>query len=132
RDVIGQRLILRGEGLTIVGVMPKDFASPEIDVWIPAQLSADLMRYRDARFYGGVCRMKPGVTIAQAQQDLARVQLELGRQFPQTDKDWSALVGDLKEARVGDYRRALLFVFGAVALLLLIAVANVAGLVLTQ
>ncbi len=138
-DVIGRRLILGGRGFTIVGVMPKPFfekfmgaASPEIDLWLPAQLSADLMRVREARFLIGVGRMKPGVTIPQAQGDLANIQRELGRQFPQTDKDWSALLGDLKEARVGDYRRALLFVFGAVGLLLLIAVANIAGLMLTQ
>jgi predicted permease len=138
-DVLGRRLILGGRGFTIVGVMPKTFveklmgnASPAIDLWLPAQLSADLMRVREARFLIGVGRMKPGVTIPQAQGDLANVQRELGRQFPKTDRDWSALVGDLKEARVGDYRRALLFVFGAVGLLLLIAVANIAGLMLTQ
>lgn len=138
-DVIGRRLILRGRGFTIVGVMPKEFSeklmgndSPDIDLWLPAQLSADLMRVREARFLIGVGRIKPGVTIRQAQDDLANVQRDLGRQFPQTDKDWSALVGDLKEARVGDYRRALFFVFGAVGLLLLIAVANIAGLMFTQ
>jgi len=138
-DVIGRRLILGGRGFTIVGVMPKPFfekfmgaTSPEIDLWLPAQLPADLMRVREARFLIGVGRMKPGVTIPQAQGDLANIQRELGRQFPQTDKDWSALLGDLKEARVGDYRQTLLFVFGAVGLLLLIAVANIAGLMLTQ
>ena len=131
-SVAGQRLILGGAGFTIVGVMPKEFASPTIDVWIPAQLSPALMRIREARFLGGVGRMKAGVTMAQAQEDLARVERDLGKQFPQTDKDWSALVGDLKEFRVGEYRRALLFVFGAVGLLLLIAVANIAGLMLTQ
>ena len=87
---------------------------------------------REARFYGGIGRMKPGVTIAQAQADLARVQRQLGVEFPRTDKDWSAQVGDLKEGRVGDYRRTLLLVFGAVGLLLLIAVANIAGLTLAQ
>ena len=73
-----------------------------------------------------------GVTIQQAQADLARVQRQLGEQFPQTDKGWSAMVGDLKEQRVGDYRRTLFLVFGAVAMLLLIAVANIAGLTLAQ
>src|SRR5207253_4907306 len=84
------------------------------------------------RFYNGVGRMKPGVTMTQAQEDLARVQRQLAEQFPASDKDWSALVGDLKEARVGSYRRALSLVFGAVGLLLLIAVANIAGLMLSQ
>jgi len=129
---IGQRLILQGKGYTIVGVMPKEFQTFDIDVWIPAQVPPFLMRIREARFYSGVGRMKPGITLAQAHDDLARVQRQLGEQFPQTDKGWSAVVHSLKEVRVGEYRKTLLFVFGAVALLLLIAVANIAGLMLTQ
>lgn len=129
---IGRRLILQGKGYTIVGVMPQDFQTAHIDVWIPAQMPPFLMRVREARFYAGVARMKPGITIAQAQDDLVRVQRQLGEQFPQTDKGWSALVRSLKEARVGEYRKTLWFVFGAVAMLLLIAVANIAGLMLTQ
>lgn len=131
-NAVGRRLILQGQGYTIVGVMPKEFQTATVDVWMPAQLSASLMRIREARFYSGVGRMKPGVTVAQAQDDLARVQHQLGEQFPQTDRGWSAMVRDLKEARVGEYRKTLLLVFGAVAMLLLIAVANIAGLMLTQ
>jgi putative ABC transport system permease protein len=129
---IGRRLIVQGKGYTIVGVMPKDFQTADIDVWSPAQTPPFLMRIREARFYSGVGRMKPGVSIAQAHDDLARVQRQLGEQFPQTDKGWSAVVRSLKEARVGEYRKTLLFVFGAVAMLLLIAVTNIAGLMLTQ
>src|SRR6267142_4092572 len=129
---VGKRLILKDRPFTIVGVMPKEFAGSPIDLWMPAALVPFLMRQRDARFYGGVGRMKPGVTILQAQADIAHVQKQLGEQFPQTDRDWSALVGDLKEFRVGSHRRALFFVFGAVGLLLLIAVTNVAALILAQ
>jgi putative ABC transport system permease protein len=130
--VLGKRLVLAGKGYTIVGVMPKELAAPAVDLWIPAQTNPALMRIRQARFYSGIARMKPGVTMPQAQADLARVQSQLGERFPQTDKDWSALVGDLKEQRVGDYRRTLFLVFGAVGMLLLIAVANIAGLTLAQ
>jgi putative ABC transport system permease protein len=129
---VGRRLILGGAGFTIVGVMPAEFAPPSIDLWIPAQLGPELMRNRDARFYSGVGRVKPGIIIAEAQDDLVRVQRRLALEFPQTDKGWSVLVGDLKEFRIGEYRRALFFVFGAVILLLLIAVANVAALMLSQ
>jgi len=129
---IGRRLIAQGKGYTIVGVMPKDFQTADIDVWSPAQIPPFLMRIREARFYSGVGRLKPGVSIAQAHDDLARVQRQLGEQYPQTDKGWSAVVRSLKEARVGHYRKTLLFVFGAVAMLLLIAVTNIAGLMLTQ
>ena len=129
---VGKRLVIAGAGCTIIGVMPKEFTTPTIDLWLPAQINPVLMRIREARFYNGVGRLKPGVTMQQAQADLARVQHQLGEQYPQTDKDWSVSVRDLKEARVGDYRKTLLLVFGAVGLLLLIAVANIAGLTLAQ
>src|SRR5260370_14190702 len=76
--------------------------------------------------------MKRGVTSAQAQAELSRVQAELGRQFPATDKGWSALVQDLKEERVGEHRASLSMMFWAVVLLLLIACANAGGLMLGQ
>jgi putative ABC transport system permease protein len=129
---VGGRLVIGGTAYSIVGVMPKTFAAPSVDVWIPSQVGAYLMRVREARFYSGIGRMKAGVTMQQAQSDLARVQAQLGDQYPQSDKGWSAIAGDLKEQRVGDYRRTLLLVFGAVALLLLIAVANISGLTLAQ
>ena len=132
RGVLGKRLVLGGQGYTIVGVMPRNFFAPSVDLWLPAQTPPALMRIREARFLSGVGRMQPGVTILEAQADLARVQYELGEQYPQSDKGWSAIVSDLKEQRVGDYRRTLLLVFGAVGLLLLIAVANIAGLTLAE
>jgi putative ABC transport system permease protein len=138
-NVIGRRLVLKGQGqppqdraFTIAGVMPAEFANSDIDIWIPAQLSSFLMQMRDARFYSGVGRLKPGVSIAQAHEDLDRVQRDLGQEFPQTDKDWAAMIASLKEARTGSYREPLLFILAAVSLLLLIAVANIAGLMLSQ
>jgi putative ABC transport system permease protein len=130
--VVGSRLVLGGKGYTIVGVSPASFADPTVDLWMPAHVPAFLMRIREARFFSGVGRMKPGVTIVQAQADLAGVQNQLGEQFPATDRGWSADVGDLKEARVGNFRRGLFLVLGAVVLLFLIAIANTAALSLTQ
>jgi putative ABC transport system permease protein len=129
---VGKRLVIAGTGCAIIGVMPKEFTTPSVDLWLPAKINPVRMRVREARFYNGVGRLKPGVTMQQAQTDLARVQHQLGEQYPQTDKGWSVSVRDLKEARVGDYRKTLLLVFGAVGLLLLIAMANVAGLTLAQ
>lgn len=87
-DAIGRRLIVGGTGFTIVGVMPAEFAGPTVDVWLPAQIGPFLMRIREARFYSGVGRMKPGFSVVQAQADLARVQSQLGEQYPKTDKGW--------------------------------------------
>lgn len=131
-DVTSQRLVLKGSSYAIVGVAPPDFAPSNVDLWIPSQLAPFLLQIRDARFLSGVGRLKPGVTVAAAQRDLARVQAELGAQFPATDKDWSAQVTDLKTSRVGQVREPLVFLLGSVGLLLVIAVSNTAGLMLTQ
>lgn len=131
-SAVGSRLTLGGTAYTIVGVMPRAFSPAPIDVWVPAQVPAFIQQMRDARFVTGVGRIKPGVTIEAARDDLARVQQELGAQFPKTDAGWSAEIHDLKSQRVDDFRRPLLLVLGAVGLLFCIAVANVAGLVLVQ
>ncbi|HEX2344518.1 MAG TPA: ADOP family duplicated permease [Vicinamibacterales bacterium] len=131
-SVVGKTLTIGGRGYAIVGVMPREFTSAATDVWIPAQFNDWLLNARDARFLGGVGRMSPGVTLEQARADLARVQHALGGQYPKTDKDSAVEIRDLKEVRVGDYRRALVLLFGAVALLFVIAIANVAGLMLVQ
>jgi putative ABC transport system permease protein len=131
-SAIGARLILAGAPYTIVGVMPRAFTATPVDLWVPAQLAPGLMAVREARFLGGVGRIKPGVSLADVEHDLARVQTRLGEQYPNSDKGWSVDVRSLKEVRVGDYRRGLLLLFAAVGVLFAIAVANVSGLVLVQ
>jgi putative ABC transport system permease protein len=137
-SAVARRLVIGGIGYTIVGVMPSALAwrsaatSAGTDVWIPAQTPPGLLRVREARFMSGVGRIRSGISLEQGRADLERVQRALGEQFPSTDKDWSVSVTDLKEWRVGQYRRALWLVFGAVALLFAIAVANIAGLMLVQ
>src|SRR6185437_13172351 len=97
-DITSRHLELGNQSVPIVGVMPPDFGDKNVDVWLPAQLSPQLVQQRDARFLTGVGRMKPGVTIAQAQRDLARVQAALGVEFPATDRGWSDRLRDLKSA----------------------------------
>jgi putative ABC transport system permease protein len=131
-DVVARSLVVGGRAFPIVGVMPQEFSTTLTEVWIPFQVPPGMMRVREARFIGGVGRMKSGVSIEEARRDMERVQRQLGEQFPKTDKDWSVEILDMKEVRVGSYRRALLMLFGAVSVLFVIAVANVAGLVLVQ
>ena len=100
--------------------------------WIPAQMSAGLLQARQARFYTAVGRLKPGVTSEQAEADLSTVQAQLGEQFPQTDKGWTARAIPLKEEKIGGVRRSLWLLFGAVTLLLLAACGNVACLMLAD
>ena len=131
-DVVGRRLVLGRVGYTIVGVMPPAFTGAPTDVCFPAQTPPQMLRFREARFLSGAGRLKPGVSIEQALADLVNVQQAVGERYPASDTGWSASVADLKELRVGEYRRALWLVFGAVALLLAVAIANIAGLLLAQ
>lgn len=131
-SAIGQSLTIGGIAHTIVGVMDRTFAAATVDIWLPAQVPPSLMRVREARFVSGIGRLKPGVTIEQAIADLASVQATLGEQFPDSDRGWSVLLTDLRESRVGNRRTSLLLVFGAVGVVWLVSIANVAGLVLVQ
>lgn len=129
---IGQGLQISGVAFTIVGVMPRSFAVPTLDVWLPARLSTGLLQVRQARFLSGVGRMRPGVTLAQARADLGAVQATLAKTYPATDAGWSVDISSLKDVRVGAEWRPLTFVFAAVVLLFFAAVANAAGLMLVQ
>ncbi len=130
-SAVGHALTVGGRSHTIVGVMPREFSAASIDAWLPAQIHASLMGARDARFVAGVGRLKPDVTLEQAQSDLNRVQRQLGVEYPATDEGWTAVLGDLKAARVGS-GRTLWLIFAAVGVVWLISIANVAGLVIVQ
>ena len=131
-SAVGRSLVIGGVTYPIVGVMNRTFAQGTVDVWLPSKHAPFLMQLRDARFVAGIGRLKPGVTMAQAHADLDRIQHELGERFPATDRGWSAVVGDLKEARIGDRGTALWLAFGAVGLIWLISVSSVAALVLSE
>jgi putative ABC transport system permease protein len=127
---VGSRVTLGGSAYTVVGVMPRNFDRGPVDLWIATPLNPYLAQARNARFYGGIGRMRPGVTLPQAQEDLGRVQRELGQEFPATDKDWSAVIYGMKESVIGDKGQSAVLMLAAVALLMLLACANIAGLLL--
>ncbi len=129
---VGRALSIGGRLFPIVGVMPSTFTGGTTDVWLPAQTGSYLLQLREARFVSGIGRLKPGVTLEAASQDLAAVQQGLGREYPKTDAGWSAELRLLKQARVGDARSGLILVFASVAALWLMAIANIAGLMLAQ
>lgn len=131
-DVLEHHLVLGGVRYDIVGVMPRDFTSSKTDVWVPARTPDFLMRMREARFYSGVGRLRPGVTLAEAQADLNRVEGQIAQQYPATEKGYGAEVSSLKDFQVGSSSAALWSAFAAVVLLLLLAIANIAGLTLAQ
>src|SRR5262245_37978382 len=130
--VIGRPILLNGAPFTVVGILPNSFhPDPDTDVWIPLQ--ADPNSANQGHYLNAAGRLKPGITAAGAK---ARMKI-LGEQFRQANPKWmdkeeSVAVMPMREAMTGDVRTALLVLFGAVALVLLIACANVANLLLAR
>ena len=114
--------------------MPASFLFPvrDVDLWFPVQMGAPYTLERDDTWYIAVGRLKPGVSVAQAQANLATVQAQLGKAFPKTDADLAVAIEPLKEATIGGARRSLWILFGSVTLLLLIACTNIIALLLAR
>jgi predicted permease len=136
--VVGRPITLDGKSFTIVGVMPEGFTVRTVELshsraelWVPFALGPG-----NGSCLGGslnvVGRLARGATPGQAQSELSLIARRIGAEHPSPCSDWGALVMSLQEATVKDVRLALLVLFGAVAILLLIACANVANLVLSR
>ena len=140
KNIVGRRIDVNERPSTIVGVMPATFgwhiqkgtqASRPADIWIPFQVPNEL-RQRRGRFASAVARLKPGVSIDQAKQEMATIGARLAQQYPEFNTNWSVNVVPLRTQVTGAIRRPLFILLGAVAFVLLIACANVANLLLTR
>jgi putative ABC transport system permease protein len=133
-DVLGKTLRFGTSSFPIVGVMPPSFHFPDRDddAWIPTPLDAPFEQNRDLTWFTAIGRMKPGVTFAQARDNLMTVQSNLARQFPKPDADIQPRVDLLKESAVGGVKRSLWILFGSVSVLLLIACINIAALLMSR
>ena len=133
-NIVGQSLNLNGESHTVVGVMPARFQFPSSDdqAWVPIALTPEQAANRKRHYLQVVARLKPGVTLAQAQTEMSTIATRLQQQYPQSNTDLGAVVTSLHEHLVGDIKPALLILLGAVGLVLLIACANVANLLLAR
>src|SRR5215469_6181878 len=135
--IVGTNIQLNDQAFTVVGVMPRGFEYPiypgfDPQMWKPQNWTAEERAVRDNHNYGVIARLKPGVTLEQAKAELASVSERLAQQYPQDNKGWGATAVPLRDDLVGDVRPALLILLGAVALVLLIACANVANLLLAK
>jgi predicted permease len=137
--IIGSSITLDNRPFTVVGIMPASFRSPPLtrnqDVWIPLvddPLFSGWMTRRVQHWVPAIARLKPGVSLAQAQAEMDAIAARQARDFPAGDSGWTLRVVPLQQEVVGNARSALLVVLGAVGLVLLIACANVAHLLLAR
>jgi predicted permease len=135
QDVLGRGLTLDDKSYSIVGVLPASFTLfRNADVYVPiGQWNAPPLKVRSAGLgLHGMGRLKPGVTIDQAQADLNRVMQNLAVTYPDTNKGNGAKVSSLKERIVGNIRTTLWMLLGAVGFVLLISCVNVGNLLLAR
>ncbi|HEY1984879.1 MAG TPA: ABC transporter permease [Terracidiphilus sp.] len=139
--IVGRSVRLSGETFTIIGVMPASFLfpvnEPQTALWTTFAVDIvptdSMFTQRGAHFLNAVGRMKPGVSLAQADQDLNSIAVNLSQQFPETNTHHNrARLRSELAALVGDTRRPLTIVLGAVGLVLLIACGNIANLLLAR
>jgi predicted permease len=145
-NIIGRRLVLNGQPYHVVGVLPASFSLPRevvptlggaenAEIIVPLPLAADAAQIRTAEDYNIVAKLKPGVSLAQARAEMDALTARLRRDHPAFYPPNSGLtfsIVPLQEQVVGDVRRSLLVLMGAVAFVLLIACANVANLLLSR
>jgi putative ABC transport system permease protein len=135
-QIVNRDIQLDGEKYTVVGVMPAGFQFFESDVrlWVPLALDAEDLANRGGHYLKVIARLKPGVTMDQAQADVAAVMARIGKDYPEETNNGKvgAFVMPLREQLSGDVRTSLIVLLVAVAFVLLIACANVAGLLLAR
>jgi len=123
-----------GGSHTVVGVLPQSFwfASGQFDVWVPRRFMAEQLANRDARSQQVIARLKPEVTMAQAQAELQAIGRRLAEAYPKENQQRTFSVMSLQERLLGEFGAAMFLLLGAVCFVLLIACANVANLLLAR
>jgi predicted permease len=144
--VLGKKMILNGVPYEIVGVMPHSFSLPrevmptldgaeQAEILLPLPLAADAAQNRDHEDYNILGKLKPGVSVQQAQAEMDTITARLRKQFPEVYPPNGGLtfgIVPLLEQVVGNVRRALYLLLGAVGFVLLIACVNLANLQLSR
>ena len=144
-DIIGRDIRLNDTPRTVVGVMPPGiyptwpatqayipFLPRYQQLWSPMAMTAERASVRTSHVLGTIARLRDGITFEQAQANMNTVAARLEQQYPAANRDDGATVVPLVDEVVGDVRAALVILFGAVALVLLVACANVASLMLAR
>ncbi len=135
RGILGKAITLNAKNCTVVGVLPADFRfREEAPVYVPLE-QWNSVQLRNREVHAGlsvVGRLKPGVTLAAAQAEIASLGKVLAEQYPKTNAGRGVTVVEMKSDQVADIRPTLLLLLGAVGFVLIIACANVANLLLAR
>ncbi|MFN2531306.1 MAG: ABC transporter permease [Pyrinomonadaceae bacterium] len=133
--IVGKSIPLSGNTYTIIGVMPAGFQAPRdnAEAWAPVHVTTPLAaEFRGVHFLQTYGRLAPGVTVEQARAEMRFIDKQLAAQYPADNKNRNTVLIPLLERIVGESRTALLVLFAAVSLVLLIACANFANLLLAR
>ena len=138
--IVGRKISLDGTPTTIIGVMPADFGwhvrkasrtRKSAELWAPWRFTEQMVQRR-GRFAMSVARLKPGITVQQAQSEMDVIAGRLTQQYPDFNTNWGINVVPIRTQFSGDLRKPLWILLGAVVFVLLIACANVANLLLAR
>ncbi|HXI20212.1 MAG TPA: ABC transporter permease, partial [Gemmatimonadales bacterium] len=133
--VVGRTISLDGQAYEVIGVMRpgfQDVAGEDVAAWVPANLARGGDNTRQNSYLSAIGRLRPGVSLAQAQAEVDAVMARLAREFPGPNEDRTMRVVPLLDDTVGDSRGAVYVLMGAASLVLLIACLNVANLFLAR
>jgi putative ABC transport system permease protein len=132
--IIGKTMQIDGKKCDIVGVTSREFTFPVgAEIWLPLALKPEEQTNRSDRTLFPIVRMKPGVSVNHLRAEMATVEGRIGRQFPQTDADWTVKVLPVGVFVSGEQtNQYCLLLIGAVIFVMLIACANVANLLLAR
>ena len=132
-DALGKTVVLDSERYDVIGVMPAWYTLPaRADLWIPLDMRKEKIGRRGSHEWRAIGRVKGEATIAQSTADLRTIAERLEKQFPDSNRGVDAIVTPMREGLVGNFQSQLWVLFGSVALVLLIACANVANLLLAR
>ena len=137
--LIGQSITLDMRAFTVVGILPASFhypdGGPRQDVWISVAqdpLFGPRLSQPGSRVLAGIGRLKPGVSLAQAQAEMNTLGARLAKEFPAQDAGFTIRIEPYRQFVVGNVKSPLLILLGVVVLVLLIACANIANLLLSR